>query len=142
MKQGVVLFVSGSFTAFVMMGIFWTIFRNELDAARSLVKQSNATFEEVEGMLDEINRLSAEIEESVKNTNKDIAEYQRHMVKEVRSDLDRWPMRIAAKVVADTQIGKFRSEVDQNIQNLSVMIRDLQKAVGDMANAAEAPREP
>ena len=61
LKQGIILWISGTLTAFIIMGVFWTVFRNELDAARSLVLRSNATFEKTEQMLDGVNALHRDV---------------------------------------------------------------------------------
>ena len=64
LRQGVVLWCSGSLTTFIIVGVFWTIFRNELDAARSLVAKANATFEQVT----QVNQLV----EDVQNTTQQL----------------------------------------------------------------------
>ena len=67
LKQNVVLWVSGTLTAFTIMGIFWTVFRSELDAARSLVVKANAIFEQIDQTLKRVDETSQRLEGTVQS---------------------------------------------------------------------------
>ena len=72
LKHGVILWCSGSLTAFVIMGMFWTIFRNELDAARSLVVKANETFEQAERTMNETAKMSQQLRDAVDTASRDV----------------------------------------------------------------------
>ena len=52
-KHSLIMWLSGALTSLIIIGIFWTVFRTELDAARSLVIKADATFEELRRHWDE-----------------------------------------------------------------------------------------
>ena len=110
LKQGIILFVSGSLTALVIVGIFWTIFRSELDAARSLVRKANTTFELTE-------QVSREIDETLKKGWANFQDMSGEFGRDIRHDF----RTLAAEMA--TQINKSS---DGFRENYKTAMRELE----------------
>ena len=111
LKHGVILWCSGSLTAFVMMGLFWTIFRNELDAARSLVIKANETFEQAERTMNETAKMSQQLRDLVETASRDI----RHEVGRDREEIQSLLYRVDATV----------GQIQQAMQKIVHKVDDL-----------------
>ena len=110
LKHGIILWCSGTLTAFVIMGMFWTIFRNELDAARSLVVKANATFEQAERTTNETAKMSQQLRDAVETLSRDI----QNQASKDREGIQNLLNQVDAKVVHIQQaVQKIAHKVDE-----------------------------
>ena len=54
LKREVIIWCAGALTTLIIVGVFWTVCRVELDAARTLVMKADATFQRANQLLAEI----------------------------------------------------------------------------------------
>ena len=74
LRQGVIIWCTGSLTTFIILSVMWTVFRNELDAARSVMQTANATFERTEQLYRRMEKLSKDLPSAIQAMSEGITQ--------------------------------------------------------------------
>ena len=87
LKHGLILWASGSLTAFLIVGVFWTIFRNELDAARYLAAKADATFAKTEQGLRDLQQATERFEQKAELIAEQVDDTMGRIVTTIHTDI-------------------------------------------------------
>ena len=135
LKQGIILWVSGSLTAFIIVGIFWTVFRTELDAARSLVIKADATFEQAEQALREVKRMSTQLDRNITT----MSEKFHSDVDQMARKMERGREDLANRTHREMEglLGGFAQRIDEMFGKLQLQTEKMCQQAGQEVPTAQ-----